>query len=302
MKIKLAKNKIKINETALRKLLQEENQFLLNLWQKLPIPYSAREQDGEEDMMYLLPDSGSKTGDMQRKVKIFKPGEGEKHAKRAKSLEELYAKRNTLKGSVKLKFKDRLLKKGLKHKITKQKRKQAYKMKKNLLRPERPAMTASAEPERKAMPVKPVFNSEGKMVFSRFDFTGSEKRSKETQNPQLLLDKMQKQREKLQRLEGVGRTELVAQIKEKEAWKKALRRAQGEKVKDDVELLKKSVRRIKEQKQRSKKKWEDRQTTVDQAKENKQKKRTENLLKRKTEVKQKKMKKASKKGRVFIKS
>jgi hypothetical protein len=67
------------------------------------------------------------------------------------------------------------------------------------------------------------------------------------------------------------------EIQEKDLWLNAKKRAQGEKVFDDVNLLKKSLKRQQKQKDKSKQEWKDRLTSVAEGKEKRQKKREENL-------------------------
>ncbi|KAF1945784.1 SURF6-domain-containing protein [Clathrospora elynae] len=86
-------------------------------------------------------------------------------------------------------------------------------------------------------------------------------------------------------------------IQEKDLWLTAKKRAQGEKVFDDVGLLKKSLKRQQKQKDKSKQEWKERLTNVDQGKEAKQKKREQNLSKRKDEKGQKGKKKVKKPGK-----
>ncbi|CAN9470581.1 unnamed protein product [Alternaria alternata] len=76
-------------------------------------------------------------------------------------------------------------------------------------------------------------------------------------------------------------------IQEKDLWLAAKKRAQGEKVFDDVNLLKKSLKRQQKQKDKSKQEWKERLTNVDQGKAARQKKREENLKKRKEDKGQK---------------
>ncbi|KAJ4320558.1 hypothetical protein N0V94_003316 [Neodidymelliopsis sp. IMI 364377] len=66
-------------------------------------------------------------------------------------------------------------------------------------------------------------------------------------------------------------------IQEKDLWLNAKKRAQGEKVFDDVNLLKKSLKRQQKQKDKSKQEWKERLTNVQEGKEKKQKRREENL-------------------------
>jgi hypothetical protein len=86
-------------------------------------------------------------------------------------------------------------------------------------------------------------------------------------------------------------------IEEKDLWLAAKKRAQGEKVFDDVNLLKKTLKRQDKQKAKSKQEWKERLTSVTDGKEKKQKKREGNLQKRKEEKGQKGKKKAKKPGK-----
>ena len=79
-----------------------------------------------------------------------------------------------------------------------------------------------------------------------------------------------------------GKSEKAKAIEESTAWKTALDRSSGVKVKDDAGLLKKSIKKLDRKKMVSKKRWEDRVEHEDKRKEMKQKKRSENLSKRKS--------------------
>ena len=70
-------------------------------------------------------------------------------------------------------------------------------------------------------------------------------------------------------------------IKEKEAWSKIQKLAGGEKVKDDVKLLKKTIKKLEKKKERSKKDWDARLYTQHKGKSDKQQKRNDNLAQRK---------------------
>ncbi|KAF2878103.1 surfeit locus protein 6-domain-containing protein [Massariosphaeria phaeospora] len=83
-------------------------------------------------------------------------------------------------------------------------------------------------------------------------------------------------------------------IEEKDLWLNAKKRAQGEKVLDDLTLLKKTVKRQEKTKSKSKEQWTDRITNVQKGKEMKQKKREGNLKKRREEKGSKKGKKVKK--------
>ncbi|EFQ97612.1 ribosome biogenesis protein Rrp14-C [Nannizzia gypsea CBS 118893] len=72
-----------------------------------------------------------------------------------------------------------------------------------------------------------------------------------------------------------------ADIEEKDMWLNAKKRAHGERVKDDVSLLKKALNRKEGLKKRSEKQWKERIDGVAKGKEIRQSKRDENLRKRK---------------------
>lgn len=148
---------------------------------------------------------------------------------------------------------------------------------------------------------KPVFNKEDKIVFSKFDFSdiGTKKVKKQEKDPKKLLEKLEKQKEKIEKLKESGDIEKAVEIKEKTAWKNALAKAEGIKVKDDPTLLKKTLKKQEQKQRSSKKKWESRIAKVEKAKEEKQKKRTENIQKRKKDKKMNKLKKAAKKGKII---
>ncbi|XP_059093526.1 surfeit locus protein 6 homolog [Tigriopus californicus] len=157
---------------------------------------------------------------------------------------------------------------------------------------------------------KPVYNSEGKVVFSKFDFSEDSAPTSEVKakisgpggikaaDPKAALQKIKKHKEKIKTLKAEGKMDAVKAITDHTAWKSALDKAEGVKVKDDETLLKKTIKKHEQKKKSSKKKWDDRQGQVEQTKANFQKKRSENLKKRKDQVKQTKVKKAAKRGRL----
>ena len=148
---------------------------------------------------------------------------------------------------------------------------------------------------------KPVYNSDGKMVYSKFDL-GTKSALNGTQNnkkkdPKSTLQSIQKQKDKLKKLEEKGETEIAKNMEESSAWTKALDKTEGVKVKDDVGLLKKSIKKMEQKKKSSSKKWVERKEGEKKKMDARQQKRTENIKKRKTDKKANKMKKMAKKGR-----
>eukprot|EP00126_Sphaerothecum_destruens_P003771 Sdes_comp17559_c0_seq1m6799 len=134
-------------------------------------------------------------------------------------------------------------------------------------------------------------------VFSKFDFGKIEKEKKQSssntaKNFQAILLKAQKTKEfeeglkksiiELEKKESKSQEE-VAQLEELKAksikftYEKAMKKASGEKLKDDPKLVKKTIKRQEREKLKSKKKWNDRIRTVDENLKQKQKSREENL-------------------------
>eukprot|EP00794_Sanderia_malayensis_P000474 gene474-1119_t len=152
----------------------------------------------------------------------------------------------------------------------------------------------SVEKERKATQ---VLNDRGDVVFSKFDFAGAAlKKKKKNENVEQLLKKAEKKKTNLEKLEGEDK-EKAEEVKSKIQWGKALKQAEGQKVKDDPKLLMKTLKRKQKMKEVSKKKWDDRIDTQKKMHEEKQKKRRQNLKERKAGTKDKKHSKKGKKHR-----
>lgn len=105
-----------------------------------------------------------------------------------------------------------------------------------------------------------VVREDGKIVFSKFDFTTpsepSDKVDKQKKiNYKKLLAKAEAKEKNLKELKekDAKRSE---QLEEQLNWKKAISKARGNKMKDDPSMLKKTLKRKKQQKQSNKKKWE----------------------------------------------
>lgn len=218
---------------------------------------------------------------------------------RAKSLTELQARLEAIKKSKKkMSYKDKLLQKGVKNRMRKKSRQDEKNAKQKLIRAAKLEET-DVNPE--SSESKPTFNSDNKIVFSKIDFSnvGKKKNKKTEKDPKKILKNLERENEKMNKLEAEGNKDKAIELKEKQAWKNALSKAQGEKVKDDPILLKKSVKKLEQMKKSSQKKWEKRIENVNKQKEERQKKRTENIQKRKKEKKLNKLKKAAKRGKVI---
>ncbi|KAG0309235.1 surfeit locus protein, partial [Dissophora globulifera] len=97
-------------------------------------------------------------------------------------------------------------------------------------------------------------NDKGEIRFSKFEFDGLQKKKKGPTDAQGQLKMVEAHKEKMAALQ-VADPEKASALKEKDSWKKALQLAQGEKVKDDVKLLKKTIKREEVLKKKSGKEW-----------------------------------------------
>lgn len=171
-------------------------------------------------------------------AKVFTAPSGK--TKRAHTFEELHAKLEELKGVKKLDYKQKLLKKNLENRIKKKRKRDERLIQKKLTRTEQSSAGGSKikadvlnEDIPKIPKPKPVFNAEGKMVFSKFDFSeiGVKKKLPKNKNdPKKILQQLQQKKEKFKQLEDSGNKEKLKDMKEKDAWKSALAKANGEKV------------------------------------------------------------------------
>ncbi|XP_043238636.1 surfeit locus protein 6 homolog isoform X2 [Amphibalanus amphitrite] len=140
---------------------------------------------------------------------------------------------------------------------------------------------------------KPVFTAEGKLVFSKFDFASAESPEKPKAKKASLKAELHKAREKQQKKQkGSGEAE-------KEAWETAMKKATGEKIRDDPKLIKKTMRRQQQKKKQSKKKWDERVQNEKKKKEERQNKRLGNIQERRDQKKKKIVNKLKKKGRIL---
>lgn len=95
-------------------------------------------------------------------------------------------------------------------------------------------------------------------------------------DPKTALLKVQNQKARLEELDDEKREDIA----EKEQWLTARRRAEGEKIRNDEDLLKKAVKRKETAKKKSEQAWKDRSKGVIGAQKERQKKREENIKKR----------------------
>ncbi|CAH2068453.1 unnamed protein product, partial [Iphiclides podalirius] len=279
-----------IKSKNLKNELAKELHFLKNVFSSLSIPIHSKDNDTNDDFEI--------TNDGDLDIKKDFP-------KRASSIVELEEKLQKLKSQNNFHLKSKLAKKSINSKLNK-------KLKKKERASKTPAKSSTdyqtnnkqANMDKTNISTaKPIFNNEGKLVFSKFDFANfgrKEKGAKMHKDPKKILDEMKQQENKFRQLQDTDCADKVQEIKAKMAWKNILQKAEGQKVKDDPILLKKSIKRMEQKKKVSKKQWENRVKNVEQKKEERQNKRKENISKKKKEKKSKIVKTAIKRGRVVI--
>lgn len=145
-----------------------------------------------------------------------------------------------------------------------------------------------------------VYNKEGKLFFSKVQIDGEKKKKKSHDtNPMLNLQTLKAQKKKIQELVESG-DKLTAKVeKEKILWKAAFEKTEGIKVKDNPDVLKKTIKKRKVEKKKSKAKWIDRKQKEEDKQSAIQKKREDNLNKRKTDNQKTKLKNSVKRGRII---
>ncbi|CAD7087726.1 unnamed protein product [Hermetia illucens] len=299
MQMKAEKKTKKFDRNKVKKLLEDENEFIVDLLTTLDIPDSI--EDEELDEMYLLNTKSKK-----------KPPTAKTN--RAQTAEELEDRLEIIKNKMKAKKskasertqKRREMKKLKKNKEVRKILVSAHKAVKNEKIKEEKSGDDSKEDSKLINPIKPIFNQEGKIVFSKFDFAAhpgakvkKPKRERIEKNPRKVLKNLKEQKKQINELIEQGEDKKAMEIKQDQAWKKAFDKTEGKKVKDDPSLLLKSIKKRKDQKKKSKKEWKDRKAKVEHDIAQRQKKRQENIQKKIKEKKNKKLKKLAKRGRVI---
>ncbi|PIO69658.1 surfeit locus protein 6 [Teladorsagia circumcincta] len=157
---------------------------------------------------------------------------------------------------------------------------------------------------------EPTKEEDVAVSFSKFDFlvknekkkkrlSTSEKKQKFVgKDYKSLINKVEKREEKLEKLKQ-KEPEKAAELEHDIKWKRALSRAQGIKVKDNMELLQKGLKRKEKMKEKRKENWANRKSNVEREEAKRQEKRKGNLQKRIDEKKKRKLQLMKKKGRVL---
>jgi len=140
------------------------------------------------------------------------------------------------------------------------------------------------------------------LTFGRFDFgdTNGDKKKTKKKKQQLIstLKKVESEQNDLIRLQEENPEEGQERVHKKH-WQTALAKAKGEKIRDNVQLLRKSIKKQEKRREKSSKKWEQTKSQTEKRIKEKQQKRKENIQKRKDAKKAKLKKKMIKKGRLI---
>jgi len=279
--------------------LQADHDYIVSFLDALHIPNHKKdeEEEFEED------DDGVET--KEEKEKRIKPGATSRASSSQELRDRLQAKLEELRGRKLGVFESKRQKK-LKRKIASiEKKKLAdQELKQKLMTIGKNAgnlnKVINKEVESMGAKVsKPGVKTEKGVVFSKFDFKDDmiPKEAKKNVDPKLALNKIKKNQEKIKLWEEKGKHEKAKTIENNIAWENAIGKAQGEKVKDDEYLLKKSIKKQEQIKKSSKKKWDARADGVKAKGAAAAGKREDNLKKRKQDKKAKKMKTLAAKGR-----
>ncbi|CAK8675178.1 unnamed protein product [Clavelina lepadiformis] len=149
-----------------------------------------------------------------------------------------------------------------------------------------------------------IINRDGKVVYSKFDFgrmVGCVDKTEATpkyvkkhlsgsKNYKVLLNKAVKDKQKIEELKATN-PEKALHLVNKVSWEKAAAKAEGIKLKDDPELLKKTLKRKQSIKRQSAKKWKERVNKMEENMKKQQDKRNKNIDMKKAHKKEFKKKK-----------
>ncbi|XP_054157646.1 kinesin-related protein 4-like [Oppia nitens] len=164
--------------------------------------------------------------------------------------------------------------------------------------------TEATIPEKVKEKLPKIYNSDGNIVYSKFDFFSTNESLSETKKLskknklKKLLAKTKIEENKLSHLEATDSMK-AKQFKEKKLWKNAIDRSEGIKVKNSSKMIEKSIKKKKQLKQKSAKKWSERKEALEKRMNAKSEKRKRNIDQRKTDKKERNIKRQKKKGRIF---
>jgi hypothetical protein len=171
----------------------------------------------------------------------------------------------------------------------------------------------SGKKSKKKAKTPKIYNDEGKIIFSKFDFVappmskseeevkGDKKKKMKLKNKKdlkKLLKKAEAEEDKIESLRSSGQSEEAEKLKSSSQWRAALAKSEGEKVRNKPELIKKTIKRMDKTKKKSDQKWKERTEATEARMESAQKKRQRHIEGRSKAKKDKKLTRLRKKGRI----
>ncbi|CAF2644187.1 unnamed protein product [Rotaria sp. Silwood2] len=172
---------------------------------------------------------------------------------------------------------------------------------------EKPTTTSSSSNDTYNSKLSTIPNQ---ITFGRFEFntedsidTKSKKKKPikfQNKQKQLIstLKKVESEQNELNRLREENPEEGKELLRSKH-WKTALAKAKGEKIRDNIQLLRKTIKKQNKRREQSTKKWQQNKSETEKRLKERQEKRKVNLQKRKDDKKAKIKKKLIKKGRLI---
>ncbi|XP_003724255.2 surfeit locus protein 6 homolog [Strongylocentrotus purpuratus] len=154
-------------------------------------------------------------------------------------------------------------------------------------------------------------DDEAAVRFSQFDFAESEreqpkkKKRKKLTEPRSnkdfgrLLKKAELKEQKMAEMKEKD-PDKAQEVETEGKWQTVIDKAQGIKVKDDVELLKKSIKRKEQRKKASKKQWDERKAKLEEKMKHKDAKKRTNIKAKTDGRKAKKVKRLQQKGKLLL--
>ena len=182
--------------------------------------------------------------------------------------------------------------------VKKQKITEKRKRKKEAMQKKKKLISSNTKKENTQKERPSIKDENGKIVFSKFDFSVPSKADKaqQTKDYKRLLAKAEATEKQLEELKKNDQKR-GEELQEKLQWRKAIDLAKGAKVKDDPKLIKKTLKRIEKQKSKSRKQWTERADQEQQQKDKKQELRKKHIQERIDKIKAKKGKKKFKNGK-----
>lgn len=137
-------------------------------------------------------------------------------------------------------------------------------------------MSPAVEMDESSFSFGRVAFGDGSQMSHDLSYVLNQGKKKGPSDPKTALIKVQNQKKRLNAMDEATRNDIA----DKDAWLTARRRAEGEKIRDDENILKKTIKRKEVAKRKSEKAWTERIQSQDHSQRERQKKREENLKKR----------------------